>query len=430
LQERVAGLDVHKDSVVACVLLGPPSGPTEKHTRTFGTTTGALLSMRDWLEEHKVQVVVMEATGVYWRPVFNVLQHDAPEADGAEGMRLILSNPQQIKNLPGRKTDVMDAEWIATLARHGLAPASMVPPRPIRELRDLVRYRTKLVANLASEKNRIQKVLEDANIKLGSVASNVLGKSARAMLDDIVRGNDDGASLVQHARGKLRSKRDALIAALEGRPTKAHRFLLRKSLEHIDYLQTSIDEVEAELAARLAEQQSKVKLLCTIPGVNVTIATAVLAELGTNMDVFPSERHLASWAGLCPGHFESAGKKKSARMREGRTWLKYVLCEAAWGAVRTKGCYLSAKYYALRARRGSQRAIMAVAHKIVVAAYWILRTGEGFRDLGGDYLDKLHVERRTQGLIKALEALGHKVSLASASVTDEATPNLEVLAPT
>ena len=436
MKERVAGLDVHKDTIVACVMTGPGAGPIEKSVRSFGTTTRDLLRLREWLHEQTVQLVVMEATGIYWRPVFNVLQHDVPAEDGEAGLNLILANPFHIKNVPGRKSDVMDAEWIAKLGRHGLVAASMVPPRPIRELRDLLRYRTKLVAMLASEKNRLQKHLEDANIKLGSVASNILGKSARAMLQDVIQGITDSAQLAAHAKGKLRHKREALLAALEGRPTAAHRFLLRKSLDHIDYLQKSIAEIDEEVTARLAPQKDALERLCTIPGVDVTTAKAVIAELGTDMAVFPDEQHLSSWAGLCPGSHESAGKKKSASTRDGRTWLKYVLCEAAWGAVRTKGCYLSAKYYALRVRRGSQRALIAVAHKILVAAYHILCTGETYMELGGEYLDQLHRERRRHGLVRALNAMGFDVTLTPTTPSEttespanpDATP--EVLAPT
>ncbi len=432
LLERVAGIDVHKDILVACVLLGPANGPLERLTRSFGATTRELLKLREWLEELRVELVVMEATGVYWRPVFNVLQHDVPAQDGEQGLRLILANPFHIKNVPGRKTDVLDAEWIATLGRHGLVAASMVPPRPIRELRDLLRYRTKLVAMLASEKNRLQKHLEDANIKLGSVASNILGKSSRAMLNDLIQGVTDSAQLAGHAKGKLRGKREALLAALEGRPTAAHRLLLRMSLDHIDFLQKSIEEIESEVSQRLAQQKDALENLCTIPGVRVTIATALIAELGTDMTVFPDEQHVSSWAGLCPGSHESAGKKKSVKTQVGRSWLKYVLCEAAWGAVRTKGCYLSAKYFALRARRGSQRALIAVAHKILVAAYHILRTGETYVDLGGDYLHKLHAERRRNGLVRALGELGYDVTLTKTTASEpsaELPSTMEVLAP-
>jgi transposase len=309
LRESAAGLDVHKESVVACVLRGPPTGLVQREVKTFGTTTRALLELREWLEANQVQVVAMEATGIYWRPVFNVLQHDAPAEGEEQGLKLILANPQHIKNVPGRKTDVMDAEWIAQLARHGLIAASFVPPRPIREIRDLARYRKKLVGDLTSEKNRVQKVLEDANIKLASVASDVLGVSGRAMLADLIAGETDGAKLAAHARGKLRQKRGPLAEALEGRPTAAHRFLLRELLRHIEFLETAIAHVEDELQDRLSAHEQTIQNLCTIPGVSSTVATALVAEMGTNMSVFPSSAHAASWAGVCPGNFESAGKK-------------------------------------------------------------------------------------------------------------------------
>ena len=411
ITERVAGLDVHKDSVVACVLVGAPAGPVEREVRTFGTTTRELLNLREWLEQHGVETVALEASGIYWRPVFNVLQHDAALAGEPAGLRLILANPQHIKHVPGRKTDVLDAEWIAQLARHGLVAASFVPPRPIRELRDLARYRKKLVGELAAEKTRAQRVLEDANIKLGSVASDIFGASGRAMLEAIVAGETDGPKLATLARRKLRRKQAALAEALAGRPTTAHRFVLAQMLQHVAFLERAIAAVEEELATRLAAQEAAVRNLCTIPGVSVIVATALIAELGTDMSVFPTAQHVASWAGVCPGSFESAGKKHAARVLPGRTWLKTLLCEAAWGAVHTKHCYLSTKFFKLRARRGPQRALMAIAHKILVAAYQILRTGQTYHELGGDYLDRLHLERRQASLVSALQALGFEVTL-------------------
>ena len=411
ITERVAGLAVHKDSVVACVLTGAPVGPVEREVRTFGTTTRARLNLREWLEQHAVQTVALEATGIYWRPVFNVLQHDAALAGEPSGWRLILANPQHIKHVPGRKTDVLDAEWLAQLARHGLIAASFVPPRPIRELRDLARYRKKLVGELAAEKARAQRVLEDANSKLGSVASDIFGAAGRAMLQAIVAGETDGPKLATLARRKLRRKQAQLGEALEGRPTAAHRFLLAQMVQHVAFLERAIVAVEEELATRLAAQEAAVRNLCTIPGVSVIVATALIAELGTDMSLFPTARHVASWAGVCPGSFESAGKKQAVRVLNGRTWLKTLLCEAAWGAVQTKGSSLSAQFFKLRARRGPQRALMAIAHKILVAAYQILRTGHTYRELGGDYLDRLHLERRRASLVAALQALGFEVTL-------------------
>jgi transposase len=411
ITERVGGLDVHKDSVVACVLTGAPGERVERTVRTFGTTTRELLNLREWLEQHAVATVALEATGVYWRPVFNVLQHDAPPTAEAPGLRLILANPQHIKQVPGRKTDVRDAEWIAQLARHGLIAASFVPPRPIRELRDLARYRKKLVGELTAEKTRAQQVLEDANIKLGSVATDIFGVSGRAMLQAIAAGETDSALLAGHAQRKLRRKEAALVAALEGRPTAAHRFLLTQMLEHVAFLERGIAAVEAELAARLVAEEAALQNLCTIPGVSLIVATALIAELGTDMSVFPSAQHVASWAGVCPGSFASAGKARTAHVLKGRTWLKTLLCQAAWGAVHTKDSYLAAKFFKLRARRGPQRALMAIAHKILVAAYQILRTGQTYRELGADYLDRLHLERRRASLVDALQALGFEVTL-------------------
>ena len=417
LTECVAGLDVHKDSIVACVLSGPPTGPVEREVRTFGTTTRALLDLRDWLEQRQVALVALEATGIYWRPVFNVLQHDVGGPDEPAGLRLILANPQHIKQVPGRKTDVRDSEWIAQLARHGLIAASFVPPRPIRELRDLARYRKQLIGDLAAEKTRTQRVLEDANIKLGSGATDIFGVSGRAMLQALIAGETAAPALAQLAKGKLRRKQDALTAALEGRPTAAHRFLLAQLLEHVTFLEQAIAAVEAELTSRLAAHETALHHLCTIPGVSVIVATALIAELGTDMSVFPTAQHVSSWAGVCPGSFESAGTQRSARILKGRPWLKTLLCEAAWGAVRTKRCYLSAKFFKLRARRGPQRALMAIAHKILVAAYQILRTGHTYHELGGDYLDRLHLERRRTSLVSALEALGFAVALTPLPTT-------------
>ena len=385
LVSRVAGLDVHKDSVVACVLSGAADGPVSKVVRTFGTTTRDLLELKDWLESLGVQRAVVEATGVYWRPVFNVLQED-------EELDLVLANPYRIKNVPGRKTDVLDAEWIAQLARHGLVSASFVPPRPIQELRDLVRYRKKLVIALGSEKNRIQKVLEDANIKLGSVVTDILGDSSRAMLEAVVGGESDPMRLSDHARGKLCRKREALQLALQGRPTAVHRFLLGTILKHVDFLEGAIGSVEAEIQHRLEAHTDAVARLCTIPGVSDTVASGLIAEMGADMSVFPSADHAASWAGLAPGSHESAGKKRSARTRRGRGWLKSLLCEAAWGAIRTKNSYLRAKFHKLRARRGPQRALLAIARKILVAAYWILRTGQTYHELGTTSTDSISSE--------------------------------------
>jgi len=307
--ERVAGLDVHKDSIVACVLIGAANEPPTRDMGTFGTTTCRLLELRDWLYQHQVTTVVMEATGIYWRPVFNVLQHEAPLEPKQEGLKLILANPHHVKNVPGRKSDVMDAEWLARLARHGLVEASLVPARPVREIRDLARYRKKLIGDLAAEKNRAQKVLEDAHIKLGSVASDIFGVSGRAMLKDIIDGQTDSTRLADHAQRKMRKKREALIEALDGRPTAAHRFLLKSMLEHVEYLEKAIAQVEEQLACRLEIHEQALKNLETIPGVSTTVATAIVAEMGTDMSVFPTARHAASWAGVSPGSFESAGKK-------------------------------------------------------------------------------------------------------------------------
>ncbi len=399
VHEVCCGLDVHKKGVTACVLWA--SG-RRRQTRAFGTFTRELLELGDWLRACGVTHVAMESTGVYWKPVWNLL----------EGLfEVLLVNAQHIKAVPGRKTDQKDSEWIADLLQHGLLRASFVPPTPIRELRDLTRYRASLAQEINRIANRIQKVLEDANIKLASVATDTLGASGRAMLEAMVKGEQDSQRLAEMAQGKLRNKIPELQEALQGRVSRHHRFLLRELLDHLYFVESKMQRVEQEVAERLGPFQSEVARLCTIPGVDRVTAWGLLAEIGLSMKQFPDAQHLASWAGLCPGSHESAGKRKSGKIRKGSLWLRRCLCQGAWAVSTKKNNYLSALYRRLAARRGSKRATIAVAHKLLVIAYHILRDGTCYSDLGADYFDRLNPEGLRRRLTKRLEGLGFKVTL-------------------
>ena len=399
VHEVCCGLDVHKKSVTACVLWA--SG-RRRQTRAFGTFTRELLELGDWLRACGVTHVAMESTGVYWKPVWNLLEGQ---------FEVLLVNAQHIKAVPGRKTDQKDSEWIADLLQHGLLRASFVPPTPIRELRDLTRYRASLAQEINRIANRIQKVLEDANIKLASVATDTLGASGRAMLEAIVQGEQDSQRLAEMSRGLLRNKIPELREALQGRVTAHHRFLLRELLDHLYFVESKMQRIEQEVAERLGPFQSEVARLCTIPGVDRVTAWGLLAEIGMSMKQFPDAQHLASWAGLCPGSHESAGKRKSGKIRKGSLWLRRCLCQGAWAVSTKKNNYLSALYRRLAVRRGSKRATIAVAHKLLVIAYYILRDGTCYSDLGADYFDRLNPEGLRRRLTKRLEGLGFKVTL-------------------
>ncbi len=399
VHEVCCGLDVHKKSVTACVLWA--SG-RRRQTRAFGTFTRELLELGDWLRACGVTHVAMESTGVYWKPVWNLLEGQ---------FEVLLVNAQHIKAVPGRKTDQKDSEWIADLLQHGLLRASFVPPTPIRELRDLTRYRASLAQEINRIANRIQKVLEDANIKLASVATDTLGASGRAMLEAIIQGEQDSQRLAEMSRGLLRNKIPELQEALQGRVTAHHRFMLRELLDHLYFVQSKMQRIEQEVAERLGPFQSEVARLCTIPGVDRVTAWGLLAEIGMSMKQFPDAQHLASWAGLCPGSHESAGKRKSAKIRKGSLWLRRCLCQGAWAVSTKKNNYLSALYRRLAVRRGSKRATIAVAHKLLVIAYYILRDGTCYSDLGADYFDRLNPEGLRRRLTKRLEGLGFKVTL-------------------
>ncbi len=353
LHTRCCGLGVHKKTVVACVLLTLPDAPLQRLVRTFSTMTADLLALDDWLRELEVDQIALESTGVFWRPVFNLLE---------EGRTIVLVNPQHMRAVPGRKTDVKDSEWLADLLRHGLLRASFIPPAPIRELRELIRYRKTLVQERVDEVNRVQKVLELANLKLAAVATNVLGKSGRAMLEALIGGVTDTEALAELARGRLRAKLPELRQALEGRVTGHHRFLLTRILAHIDFLEEALQVVQEEIDGRLRSYGEAVERLQTIPGVGETAAAVILAEIGPDMSRFASAKHLASWVGLCPGNRQSGGKRLSGKPTKGNVWLRAVLSEVAWAIAHTKDNYLAAPYHRLARRVGNVNAGVIMVH--------------------------------------------------------------------
>jgi transposase len=401
---NVAGLDVHQKTIVACVrTIRPQGGHIAEEVLTFGTMTGDLLRLSDWLVKKGVTHVAMESTGVLWRPVWNIL-------DGQ--FELLLVNPRELKRAPGRKSDVSDSQWIAQLLQCGLLRSSFVPSRPQRELRELTRQRTQLTREQTRIVNRIHKTLEDANIKLGAVASDIRGKSARAMLEDLVAGERNLDRLADRAKGSLRGKIPQLKQALQGHLTEHHVFLLQSMLGHLNYLEQEIAEysqrIEVALRPFLTPEQAW--RLDLIPGVNRRTIENVIAELGTDMSRFPDEEHLSSWAGMCPGNEESAGKRIRRRTTKGDSWLRVALTEAAWAAGHSKS-YLGAQFRRIAARRGKKRALMAVGHTLLVIIYHMLKTGASYKDLGPDYFDKLKPEQYRRYLVKRLESLGFTVEL-------------------
>jgi len=408
LYQCCAGLDVHKKSITACVLRVEGRGKKRKEKRRFGTFTRELLEMADWLGRCGVTHVAMESTGVYWKPVWNILEGQ---------FEVLLVNAQHIKAVPGRKTDEKDCEWIAELLQHGLLRASFVPERPVRELRELTRYRASLTQEVNRIANRIQKVLEDANIKLASVASDPLGASGRAMLKAIVGGNEDAAELAQMSKGILRNKIPELRGALEGRLTDHHRFMLRLLLDQLGSAEETIAKVEEEVEKRMRPFEETVHLLDTIPGVDLVTAWTLLAEIGFNMEQFPSAAHLASWGGLCPGNYESAGKRLSGKTRKGSAALRRCLCQVASVISHQHNNYLSARYRRIAKRRGHKRAMLAVAHTVLVIAYHMIKDQNEYQDLGPDYYDRSNSDRLRRSLVHRLERLGYGVTLAPLAQT-------------
>jgi transposase len=405
LHEQCAGLDVHKQTVVACrrVMVG---AQVAREVRSFPTTTRGLLALADWLREAGCRQVAMESTGVYWKPVWHML---------AGEFELVLANAAHIKNVPGRKSDVNDATWIADLLAHGLIRSSFVPPAPIQELRDLTRTRKQLVREAVQHKQRIQKVLEDANVKLDSVVSDLLGASGRRMLRAMIAGEENPAKLAALGNEQLSASRETLAEALHGRVTRHHRFLLKQHLDMVEHLEKTVGEFEAQIEAALQPFRAVIERLVTIPGVSATAASVIVAEIGADMKHFPTVGHLISWAGLCPGLNQSAGKVKSRTLRNGAPWLKTVLVQSAWAASRKQDGYLRSQFLRIKSRRGPKKAIMAVAASILTAAYHLVRDPVPYKELGPVYLLRLDHERTAARLTQRLRNLGYEVEIKKAA---------------
>ena len=404
--ERPAALDVHKEQVTACVRVPAARGRREQYLAEFKTTVQGLLALRDWLKAHGATQVAMEASGVYWKPPWAILEDE---------FECVLVNARHVKQVPGRKTDVSDAAWLCQLLEAGLLRGSFVPPKPIRTLRNLTRYRKAQIGERQREANRLHKILEDTGIKLDCVATDILGASGRAMLDALVAGTTDPLVLAELAKGKLRQKLPALREALEGRFDAEHAIVVSAILAHIDFLDEQITLLSEAIEEQIRPFAPAVELLCTIPGIQRRTAEVVIAEIGDDMSVFPTAGHLASWAGLCPGNDESAGKRRSGRTRKGSRWLGIALTEAAQANTRSRDSYLSAQYRRLKSRRGHRKAIGALRHSIIVACWHMLTTGETYRDAGGDYFTRLDPSKQTQRLIAQLERLGYAVTLEEAA---------------
>jgi transposase len=402
IYSRCCGLDVHKRTVTACCRIQETPDGVTKEIETFGTTTQDLLLLNDWLDTRRVTHVAMESTGVYWKPVYNILE---------SSFTILLVNAAHIKAVPGRKTDVKDGEWIADLLAHGLLKGGFIPPEPVRDLRDLTRYRKTLIDERVRQVNRLHKLLESANIKLASFATDIMGVSGRLMLEALLAGNADPHTLAEMAKGRLRAKLPELRKALEGRFRSHHQFMLAQILGHLDFLDESIAHISEELVSRMDPLCQQIDLLCTIPGVERKTAEVILSEIGIDMSRFPSARHLASWAGMCPGNNESAGKRRTGKTRRGNQWLRRALVEASWSVSRTKDTYLAAQYRRLVPRRGKKKAIVAVAHSILVIVYHMLSRNLPYQELGSTYLDKRNTAMLQRHHLRRLENLGFRVTL-------------------
>lgn len=406
IHPRCAGLDVHQETVVACVRIQSLS-KAQHEVRTFSATMNGLLALSDWLVEQGMTHAVLESTGVYWKPVWHVLE---------TSVELVLANAKQVRNLPGRKTDVADAVWLADLLAHGLIRGSFVPPVAIQEMRDLTRTRTQLVREAARHAQRIQKTLEDANIKLTSILSDIMGVSGQAILRALVAGTTDPATLAALRCGnRFKATEEQFVQSLTGKIRDHHRFLLKLHLNHVESIKASVGLLEQRIGELLVPFRTEIELLKTIPGVSDTVARTIVAEIGLDMSRFPSAPHLVSWSGLCPRNDESAGKRRSTKLRKGDTWLKTVLVQSAWAATRKKDSYLRALFLRLKARRGPQKAIVAVAASILTSAYYILKRREPWKDLGINYFDTRDRTKLANRLVKRLENLGLRVQLSEAA---------------
>ena len=400
--EKGCGLDVHKGTVVGCIM----GTGIKKEIRTYTTLTNDLLRLREWLQKNGITHVAMESTGVYWKPVFNILE---------DSFEVILVNARHVKNVPGRKTDVQDSEWLCKLLRSGLVKGSFIPPRDIRELRDLTRYKRKLIQTIVAEKQRVEKVLEDANIKLSSIASDTFGASGKKIIEELIKGELEAGEMAELSKGRLRKKREDLKEALVGEVREHHKFMIKASLKHIRAMEKILSEIERRIQEKIDRHyKEEYELLQTIPGVKENAST-IIAEIGVDMDVFPNEMHLSSWAGMSPGNNESAGKKKPGSTTYGNKCLKTMLTEFGWVASKTKGTYLRSKYHSLVGRRGKKKALVALGHKILIMCYHILKYKRPYKELGGDYLDKRRKDKITRSYIKRLNHLGYEVVLKEAA---------------
>ncbi len=401
--ERCCGIDVHKKSITACAIVPGAQGQVLKVKRSFGTMSEDLLELSAWLTEHGVTTIALESTGVYWKGVYNLLEGQ---------FEILVVNPEHIKKLSGRKTDVADAEWIADFLRHGLLRGSFIPSALLRELRDLTRYRTKLTDERKSEVNRLQKVLEDANIKIASVMSDIMGVSGRAILAQLLEGQTDPALLAELAKGQLRKKMDALEKALTGTVKDHHRFMLMQHLSHIDYLDEAIERLDQEIADKIRPFEAQLAVWDSLPGIGTRLAQIIVAEIGADLKPFEDADHLASWGGMCPGNNESAGKRRNGKTRKGSKWLRRALTEAANAAAHTKHSYFRAQYFRIASRRGKQRAAIAVGHALLVTGYYLITRQQSYQDLGNTYFDERNRETVKRRAVRKLEQLGFQVQIA------------------